>query len=129
MKYTLALCVFVLAVSAAAHAEQPDCTGDRHLDQCGQLCPIPSTTTIPVTAECPPTVVVDPAPCQPVICRDGGITIVDRCPSPEALIPCNRRKGKVRTGDIVIDGVPYKCPRKGAPRRKLIPESVVNAAR
>jgi len=110
----LLLCIFCLAGTALA--TQPDCTGDRHLDECGQNCPEP-TVCEPVLP-CP-----DPAPCQPVVCKceggDTNVVEVRPCPGPEVSEIC-----KVRRNGTVV------CPRrKHAPgsRRILVPRSIVES--
>lgn len=113
--------LMLTAGAIACRAEQPDCVGDRHLDECGQNCPVCPDVCAPVLP-CP-----DPAPCQPVTCKDGNdgtstVVEVDRCPQPEVSELC-----KVRRNGTVV------CPRsragkrgKPGPRKILVPRSIVD---
>ena len=115
-----------------AGATQPECTGDRHLDECGQLCPVPTSTTtsttLPGNSECPPQVSCPlPAPCQTVRCEDGadGQTVyVDRCEAP-IYYPCNFHT-KAKKGDMLLpDGTFAHCSRRGAKHRGFIPGTML----
>ncbi len=118
--------VIIAMLARPANAEQPECTGDRHYDDCGQFCPITETTTTTIqTGECPTC--PDPAPCQPVVCKDGNdgtttIVTVDRCPEAPMYVPCNVHK-KYRKGDVQIDGQWAHCARAGAPHRVFFPKT------
>lgn len=119
-----------LLFAAPVFAEQPACTADRHLDECGQLCP-DSTTTTTIVSESTTTTTEpsvncpDPAPCQPVVCtcQDGASTTVtvDRCPAAPLYVPCNVHR-KYRKGDVKIDGQWAHCARAGAPHRVFFPK-------
>jgi hypothetical protein len=112
----LAVLVFVGAIVAIAHGEQPECTGDRHYDGVA-CCPSESTTTTTLQTEphagCP-----DPAPCPTVECQCGeGTTVnnvtVNRCPEAPIYVRCRKK----------ADGT-MKCPIKDHPGRRFVPEPV-----
>lgn len=116
-----------------AGATQPECTGDRHYDEIGECCPVPTTTTTLPGGECEACAPVlpcpDPAPCQPVVCENGmdgttTVVTVDRCPQPEVSEVC-----KVRRNGTVV------CPRskatrdgkhKPGPRKIYVPRSIID---
>lgn len=124
---TLAVFAVLTYFAKPAHAEQPDCVGDRHLDDCGQNCvACPGPVECPPTTECPSCPL--PAPCPTVTCKDGddgapGTTVVvDRCPEAPMYVPCNVHK-KYKKGDVLIDGQWAHCARAGAPHRVFFPKT------
>ena len=124
----LAVCMFLMTLVLCcgpwlARADAPDCTGNRHMDQCGQYCPDPPTTTTTLPGDpCP-----DPGPCPSVQCGDGDTTTimnvtVNRCPDLPQYVYCREypkfHKGLVfnaRTGRYL------KCRNKFHPRAVLVP--------
>jgi hypothetical protein len=117
----LSVLAILVVLARPIRAEQPECTRDRHLDECGQLCPTPETTTTTIQGQvsaCPSCPL--PAPCPGVKCENGDVVQVDRCPS--MFVPCNRHE-KFKPGDMALpDGTFAHCARKGAPNRVLIEE-------
>jgi hypothetical protein len=124
----------VFFFTRAAHADQPVCTGDRHYDGVA-CCPVvdppgdPTTTTTTLPPPCPPVVCQCDDPnnadvtCPPT--RVVNVT-VNRCPEvkfPRFAVCRQRINGKARSGDVIFNGKPYKCPRPLTPHRYMIPLS------
>lgn len=129
---------FLFLVVTAVYGSQPDCTANRHLDECGAYCPVTTTvtTTLPPTiegcnegciypSECP-----DPK-CPDVVCGSAGGAIVNvtvnKCPAvvfplqQVCFIPRPHQQLKPHDKLVKRNGVWMVCPKRLHPQRVIAP--------